>query len=519
MKKPVAKIGLFLVLIIVLPTLFFSAYEIGNMSQNEQMIDSIYASQLESVMFSINQYADDQVSGWAWEIEYALNNSEKQQDTGIQDFLQFNAAVDYVFLTDSSQLLKGISKINMSDSIGNHYKSQVYNAVVENSNQISKLLAYFKSGYRKIESFPVKITGKRLLLFAVKNQDTDQSIAGIVIDKEKFVKENLGPKIQMVAQDKLFIAVFDADSSSQVYSTELFTPSDLNIEHKKALWLLPGFEIGIQLIGETVEDLIKTRTYFNVMLILIMDIVLIFGVWFVYRSVRQEVKLAQLKSDFVSNVSHEIRTPLAVINMYAETLEMDRIKSEDKKKEYYKVIHTEANRLSAMVNKILNFSKIESGKRDYRFANIDINEVVGHVIQTYQHHFDHHGFECNFEKGNDLPQVNADKEAITEAIINLVDNAMKYSAGKKRIEIRAFLQKGMVGIEIKDYGIGIDDKEKKLIFDKFYRVTKGDLAHKAKGSGIGLNIVKHIMDAHQGSVSLKSTPGQGSIFTLYLPVK
>jgi two-component system phosphate regulon sensor histidine kinase PhoR len=323
----------------------------------------------------------------------------------------------------------------------------------------------------------------------------------------------------MVAQDKLFIAVFDADSSSQVYSTELFTPSDLNIEHKKALWLLPGFEIGIQLIGETVEDLVKTRTYFNVMLILIMDIVLIFGVWFVYRSVRQEVKLAQLKSDFVSNVSHEIRTPLAVINMYAETLEMDRIKSEDKKKEYYKVIHTEANRLSAMVNKILNFSKIESGKRDYRFANIDINEVVGHVIQTYQHHFDHHGFECNFEKGNDLPQVNADKEAITEAIINLVDNAMKYSAGKKRIEIRAFLQKGMVGIEIKDYGIGIDDKEKKLIFDKFYRVTKGDLAHKAKGSGIGLNIVKHIMDAHQGSVSLKSTPGHGSIFTLYLPVK
>ena len=468
-------------------------------------------------MFSINQYADDQLSSWAWEIEYSINKSEELHEASIRDFLRFNAAIDYVFLADSTKYMKGFSKNSNTDSV--NLQRQVSKALIENNLEISKLLKYIKSGYRKIESLPIRIKGKRLLLFAVINREIGLSLAGIVIDEEKFIKENLGPKIQMVAQDKLFIAVFNADSSRQVYSTELFSQSDLNIEHKKALWLIPGLELGIQLKGETVEDLVKTRTYFNVFLILIMDIVLLIGAWFVYRSVRQEVKLAQIKSDFVSNVSHEIRTPLAVINMYSETLELGRIKSEEKKKEYYKVIHTEANRLSGMVNKILNFSKIESGKREYRFEETHINEIVSDVIETYKLHLHNNGFQYNFLPGEDMPVISADKEAIAEAVINLIDNAMKYSDKKKQIDISTAFRNEMVNIEVKDYGIGIDDQEKKLIFDKFYRVTKGDLAYKAKGSGIGLNIVKHIVDAHQGTINLKSAAGQGSIFTLSFPVK
>jgi two-component system phosphate regulon sensor histidine kinase PhoR len=247
------------------------------------------------------------------------------------------------------------------------------------------------------------------------------------------------------------------------------------------------------------------------------DIILLLAAWFVYRSIRQAVRLAQLKSEFVSNVSHEIRTPLAIINMYSETLEMDRIKDEQKKKEYYRVINTETNRLSGIVNKILSFSKIESGKRDFKFEEVDLNSVVDQIIHNYQHHFKNKGFTCNYNPAEALDVITADREAITDALINLIDNAIKYSDSGKQIDISTGMDSENVFVEVKDYGIGINTKDQKLVFDKFFRVTSGDLAFKAKGSGIGLSIVKHIMEAHNGSVGLKSKPGEGSTFTLYFP--
>ena len=253
--------------------------------------------------------------------------------------------------------------------------------------------------------------------------------------------------------------------------------------------------------------------------IIILDIVLLLAAWFVYRAVRQQIRLAQLKSDFVANVSHEIRTPLAIINMYSETLEMDRIKSEEKKHEYYKIINTETNRLSGIVNKILSFSKIESGKREYKFTETDVNEVVEQITNTYQHHFRNKGFTCNFSPGENLPVINSDGEAITDAVINLIDNAIKYSNEEKQIDLTTGQSKRNVFIEVKDYGIGINEKDQKLVFDKFYRATKGDLAYKAKGSGIGLSIVKHIMDAHEGTIDLISEVGKGSRFILNFPIK
>ena len=151
MKIPVAKIGLLLLLIIVLPTIFFSAYEIGNMSRNEEMIDSIYVSQLESVLFSINQYADDQVSSWAWEIEYSINKSKELHESNIRDFLRFNAAIDFVFLADSTKVLKSFSKKSNTDSVS--LQRQTSKVLIENNLEIRKLLKYVKSGYRKNRKF------------------------------------------------------------------------------------------------------------------------------------------------------------------------------------------------------------------------------------------------------------------------------------------------------------------------------------------------------------------------------
>ncbi len=503
-------------LIIALPPLFFSAYEVGNMYQNEQMIDSIYTSQLESVLFSINQYSDDVVSGWANRIEQNLQKPGANLDVTARGFIGNNVSVEAIVFADSLK----IKEIIIKDPVENPEErtgQQFENILKKNESEIFRLIQYMDVGYRRIQPIDIELPNKSLFLFAYNATSELKGVCGIVVNSNGFARENLGPKIQSVAQDKFYISVFEIGSGEEVYSNELYESDDKNIKHKKELWLMPDYELGIQLKGETIEDLVQQRTRFNIWLILIIDVVLILAAIFVYRSIRQQVKLTQIKSDFISNVSHEIRTPLAVINMYSETLEMGRIKEESKKKEYYKIINTETNRLSGIVNKILNFSKIESGKREYKFEESDLNDIVSQTILTYRHHFRNMGFECNFSPADKLPLIKADREGITDALINLLDNAIKYSNDKKYIDVITGYGPKWVYVTVKDYGVGIDDKDQKLIFDKFYRVTKGNLAHKARGSGIGLSIVKHIIEAHEGIISLKSSVGSGSSFTLNFP--
>lgn len=511
MKLPVARIGLLLLLIIVLPTVFFSAYEVSNLYRNEQMIDSIYTQQLESVLFSINQYSDDVVSGWASDIDDLVEDEPNEH--GINEFIKRHISIDFVFLADSLGHVQLFANSVFKDSISK-YEPAVLEILTTNEVITQRLSQYIKSGYRKIQPIDINLKNQGLFLFSTKTESPNNKICGLVVNTQRFIRENLGPKIQSVAQNTFFISVFDNQSGEEVYSNELAGDEEKNIEHKKKIWLFPDFDLGIELKGETIDDLVKERTYFNMLVIIILDLILLLAAFFVYRAVKQEVKLAQLKSEFVANVSHEIRTPLAIINMYSETLEMNRIKSEEKKQAYYKVINTETNRLSSIVNKILSFSKIESGKREYKFEATNLNEVVEQIIDNYQHHFENKNYKCVFEKDDNIPVINADREAVTDAIINLIDNAIKYSNDKKTINITTGTEKGNVFVEVKDYGIGIAEKDQKLIYDKFYRVTTGHLAYKSKGSGIGLSIVKHIMDAHGGLISLTSKPGKGSSFRL-----
>jgi len=517
LKKPVAKIGILLLLIIVLPPLFFTTYEVGNFYQNEQMIDSIYTSQLESVIFSINQYSDDVVSGWANQVEKEVQKEIIVDEKAIEDFIGKNVSIETLFLVDSLQIT-GLYSNQGADSGNIPEKEQFFEMLKQNESEIRRLVQYIETGYRKIQPIDIESPNNSLFLFAFRKPSGHIGACGIVVNTEGFIKENLGPKIQSVAQDKFYLSVFDAQSDAEIYSNELYGGEDKNIEHKKELWLMPDYKLGIQLKGETIEDMVQKRMRFSIWLIVIMDLILILAAYFVYRGVRQQMKLAQLKSEFVSNVSHEIRTPLAIINMYSETLEMGRVKDEDKKHEYYKIINTETNRLSGIVNKILNFSKIESGKRDFRFVDADLNSLIEQVLQNYQHHFKSNGIECNFHPADGIPGIKIDPDAITDAIINLIDNAIKYGGEQKQIDIITGTNNQWVFVEVKDYGAGIEEKYQKFVFDKFYRVTKGDLAYKAKGSGIGLSIVKHIMLAHNGTVSLISKPGSGSRFRLNFPM-
>jgi two-component system phosphate regulon sensor histidine kinase PhoR len=281
---------------------------------------------------------------------------------------------------------------------------------------------------------------------------------------------------------------------------------------------MKDYKMGIELKNLTISDLARDRMRRNLFLIGIMDLFLIFGAWLIFRNISKQVELSQLKSDFVSNVSHEIRTPLALISMYIETLEMGRIKDKSKINEYYSVILNETARLSGIVNRILSFSQIDNKKRKYFFNFTRLNDIVESTALTFRYTLETKGFTCTFEPDDKLPPVWADKDAIAEALVNLIDNAMKYSEENKHIVLRTGRRDDFVYMEVQDHGIGITVKDQRFIFDKFYRVTGKNLANRVKGSGLGLAIVKHIMDAHSGRIFVKSSPGEGSLFRLLFPV-
>jgi signal transduction histidine kinase len=241
------------------------------------------------------------------------------------------------------------------------------------------------------------------------------------------------------------------------------------------------------------------------------------GVFLTYRNVSREMNLARLKSDFVANVSHELRTPLALIRLYAETLELGRLTAKEKYQDYFRIIREESERLTALINNILDFSRIEAGRKEYEFKETNLSDLVRSTLDSYRFQIEQNGFAFEENISRDIPPVNVDREAIARSLLNLVNNALKYSKDQKFIGVNLYRSNGCVKLEVCDHGIGIPPGEQEKIFEKFYRC--GDpLVHNIKGSGLGLSLVRHIVRAHGGDVQVESTPEQGSKFTIALPL-
>jgi signal transduction histidine kinase len=279
-----------------------------------------------------------------------------------------------------------------------------------------------------------------------------------------------------------------------------------------------GLALGMKFQGTSVEAIGQKWFRQSFMTLGIVSLLLVGGLVLTYRSVSKEVALARLKSDFVSNVSHELRTPLSLIRLYAETLELGRVKTQEKVQEYYCIIRKESERLTALINNILDFSRIEAGRKEYEFRPTDLAELVNNTLDTYRAQIDEHGFTFEQRIDAGLPQIRVDREAIARSLVNLVNNALKYSDREKFLCVRLYRSNGAVKLEVADHGIGIARNEQSKIFEKFYRA--GDpLVHNTKGSGLGLSLVRHIAHAHGGEVEVESTPGKGSTFTLSLPLE
>jgi two-component system phosphate regulon sensor histidine kinase PhoR len=346
--------------------------------------------------------------------------------------------------------------------------------------------------------------------------DGRELVAGYVLYVRRFIENVLGPRIREAAEGKLLLAVIREPGNALIFATGEIEGDQ--IAQRKALWLFPNLWIGIDPAGGSVEAVLRTRFISNLALLLFLDLLLLAGGWFVFRTIKRETDLVRLKSDFVSTVSHELRTPLALIRMYAETLEMGRVREDAKRQQYYTTILRETERLSRLVNNILNFSRIESGKKRYTFRPVSLNGVVRGVLLTYDEHIRSQGFTPVIELDDGPLTIPADEEALGQAIINVLDNAIKYSTGERFLRVRTGTRDGRVFVEIEDHGIGIPREHQTKVFDTFYRVSSG-LVHNTKGSGLGLAVVRHIVDAHQGHVDLESAPGKGSLFRLWFPAQ
>ena len=247
-------------------------------------------------------------------------------------------------------------------------------------------------------------------------------------------------------------------------------------------------------------------------------IVLLGAIALAVGAVARQMRLSQMKSEFVSNVSHELRTPLSSIRVFGEYMRLGRVTQPEKVREYGEYIEAESRRLTQLINNILDFSKIESAEKNYHFCETDVVGLVEGTVAAFELPLREKGVSISFSGPAERPPLLLiDKDAFAQALVNLLDNAVKYSNGNKLIEVSVTTRGGEVRIGVRDHGIGIAASEQKKIFEKFYRVGTA-LVHDVKGSGLGLSIVQHVVKAHGGRVEVSSAVGEGTTFTIVLPL-
>lgn len=510
------RLRLVLLLLVVLPLLFYSAFEIASLSESESLMRDMYRRQLDAILFSVNQHAWDVSSRWAVMLDAEMI-AQGSAGAAARSILAQVAALDAVVLADPG--LQTLT-IALGDSArpGAITAEGVRSVLAPAADRLAALQRFQRAEYRKLEPFILPPAAGNdaclLIVFAVGEPGSAVTLAGFAIRERPFIDRVLSAKITDAAAGEFIVGVFRRGADRPLLQAGGAAPGQEF--QRRDLWLSPGLELGIRLAGTTVDEAVRVRFRRNIIILILLDLLLLAGALLIHRSVKAQTEFAKAKAAFVSNVSHELRTPLALIRMYAETLEMGRLKEDGKKQEYYRTILRETDRLSHLVNTILNFSRMEAGKRPYRMRPVDLHTVLHGVLETYRLHLEQQGVVPDLRLAPGPALAGVDADAVTEAMINLIDNAVKYGGPAKYLGIRTSVDADRVTVAFEDRGIGIAPEHRKRIFDVFYRVPSG-LVHETKGSGLGLSLVQHIMNAHNGSVEVESTPGKGSIFRLVFP--
>jgi two-component system, OmpR family, phosphate regulon sensor histidine kinase PhoR len=268
-------------------------------------------------------------------------------------------------------------------------------------------------------------------------------------------------------------------------------------------------------VGEDPIQVASTRNrWWYGILLTIFYVILVLGVIFTGRTLYRDAKLSRMKTDFVSLVSHELRTPLTSIRMFIEMLATKRVTDEQQMLTVMDLLSKETARLSSMIEAVLDWSRIESGRKHYQKDVVPVDAVIDDAITAFRTQHLHTKYELDIVKLAGA-RVAIDREAIAGALLNLLSNAIKYTNEPKLISLSASAHKKWIQIGVKDNGIGIEKKDLKRIFERFYRADTL-LSRSTEGTGLGLSIARRIVEAHGGKMTVSSTLGQGSVFVIHL---
>jgi len=277
----------------------------------------------------------------------------------------------------------------------------------------------------------------------------------------------------------------------------------------------PEFRLTLQARESDPSTQERRRALFAVALGAAILLTVIVG-YYSLRDASRELKTASLRSSFITGVTHELKTPLTSLRLLAETLRLKRARDPATADELLDAMVVESERLTRLIDNVLSFSRIERGTRTYRKVEIDLSEAVMEAIERTHHIIKQAGFSLLEERSEERLQVCADPEALTQALSNLLGNAVKYSGRSREIRLGVHRRGREAEIQITDRGIGISKSDQKRIFESYYRAPEA--AAEAAGAGLGLALVRHFAEAHGGRVTVASEPGKGSTFSLWLPL-
>lgn len=357
-------------------------------------------------------------------------------------------------------------------------------------------------------------TGTAPVAYKFYRKDGDHFLLGFKLNLDHIVQSITAPRLEEDFPDTADVSVI-TEKGRLLYGVPLDREPDIVLSFDKPLdsWQIRVAETNPQAARKNARHLAIVYTGLNLMIVA----VIVAGVYLTIRDMNRQLQLTRMKSDFVSNVSHELKTPLALIRMFSETLLMDRVK-DDRKNDYYDVINRESERLTALINNVLDFSKIDAGRRTYDMKPVCVEDMIRHNLAAYRYELSKENFEIEVDIEPDLPDVLMDGDAISQALLNLLNNAVKYSGEKKEIKVSARRRHDMLYIAVADSGIGISREDQKKIFEMFYRGAD-ESVRSTRGTGLGLAITKHAAEAHGGTVEVESVEGQGSTFTIVLPIR
>ncbi len=283
-------------------------------------------------------------------------------------------------------------------------------------------------------------------------------------------------------------------------------------------WFMPDLSLALMvpepaMVNGMLSDNINLIYLFIIAIILI----IVLGLFFLFRDIYREEQLYRMKSDFISNVTHDIKTPISTMRTLAENLSEGWIKDPDNRQEYYAILTRESERLSQVVENILEFSRGEASKTNYEMKMVPFGDLANKIVERFNTLIQGKEVSFHSELSSDLPQIYCNPGRIEHAVLNLLDNALKFSGEDKEIEFRIREKDGQIRISVRDNGYGISKNELDKIFQKFYRVESRNGQNKP-GSGIGLSLVRDIVNQHGGIITVDSTIGEGSTFSFSIPV-